>query len=73
MTNDEVVNDLANKIKIYRSLTGYTEDGERVLTTNLFQKLRFRYMECGLSPIVALNTVNALRKDVALKIGYLLE
>lgn len=73
MTNDEVVNDLVNKIKIYRSLKGYTEAGERVVINNLFQKLRFRYMECGMSPIVAMNTVNALRQAVALKIGYLLE
>lgn len=73
MTNDEVVNDLANKIKIYRSLKGYTPQGEQHLLNAILEKLRFRYMECGLSPTVALNTVNALRKDVALKIGYLSE
>lgn len=69
MTNEEVVNDLVGKIMTYRSLKGYTAHGETVTTTCLLEALRRRYMDCGLSPTVALNTVNALREDVYLRIG----
>jgi len=68
MTNDEVINDLAGRILLYRSMPGYNFKGETVMMVNILEMFRFSLMERGVSPDVALNTANKLRSDVMNKL-----